>query len=40
MIEDGDMRKTADDRLDDFLGVYDFTRVFIEEYEPDTSGTL
>lgn len=36
MIEEGEMRKTADDRLDDFLGVYDFTRVFIDEYEPST----
>lgn len=40
MIEDGDMRKTSDDRLDDFLGVYDFTRVFIDEYEADTTGTV
>jgi uncharacterized repeat protein (TIGR04138 family) len=35
MIEDGEMRKTPDDSLDDFLGVYDFTRVFIDEYTPD-----
>ncbi len=40
MIEDGEMRKTSDDRLDDFLGVYDFTRVFVDEYEPDTSAIV
>jgi uncharacterized repeat protein (TIGR04138 family) len=37
MIESGDMRKTQDDSLEEFLGVYDFTRVFVSEYVPDTS---
>lgn len=35
MIEEGEMRKTPDDSLDDFQDVYDFNRVFIEDYHPD-----
>jgi uncharacterized repeat protein (TIGR04138 family) len=35
MIESGDMKKTPNDSIDQFLGVYDFSRVFVEEYVPD-----
>ncbi len=37
LIEAGEMRKTDDDHLEDFIGVYDFHKVFVEEYEIDTS---
>lgn len=37
LIEAGEMRKTDDDQLDDFLGVYEFTKVFQDEYTLDTS---
>ena len=37
LIESGEMRKTDDDQLDDFIGVYDFHKSFIEDYEVDTT---
>jgi uncharacterized repeat protein (TIGR04138 family) len=37
LIESGEMRKTEDDRLDDFVEVYDFEKAFRENYIPDTS---
>ena len=37
LIEAGEMRKTDDDQLDDFLGVYDFGKVFQDDYTLDTS---
>ena len=37
LIEAGEMRKTANDQLTDFFGVYDFTKVFSEDYTLDTS---
>jgi uncharacterized repeat protein (TIGR04138 family) len=37
LIERGEMRKTEDDRLTDFFGVYDFEKVFRDEYAPDIS---
>lgn len=37
LIELGDMRKTDDDRLEDFVDVYDFHKVFVEDYEVDTA---
>ena len=35
-IESGEMRKTDDDQLEDFVDVYDFHKAFVEEYEIDT----
>lgn len=37
LIEAGEMRKTDDDQLDDFLGVYEFSKVFQDDYTLDTS---
>ena len=37
LIEAGEMRKTANDQLTDFCGVYDFSKVFNEDYTLDTS---
>ena len=37
LIECGEMRKTDDDQLADFVDVYDFQKAFIDEYEVDTS---
>ena len=37
LIETGRMRKTDDDQLDDFIGVYEFDETFDEGYEIDTS---
>ncbi|MCH2210670.1 MAG: hypothetical protein MK110_05175 [Fuerstiella sp.] len=37
LIESGRMRKTEDDRLEDFVDVYDFGEAFENEYEIDTS---
>ena len=37
LIESGEMRKTDDDQLEDFIDVYDFHKVFVEDYEVDTS---
>ena len=37
LIESGDMKKTDDDRLEDFCNLYDFTEVFDEQYVVDVS---
>ena len=37
LIESGEMRKTDDDQLEDFVDVYDFRKAFVEEYEIDTT---
>ena len=37
LIEAGEMRKTDDDQLDDFLGVYEFSKAFKDDYTLDTS---
>lgn len=37
LIDRGEMRKTEHDQLADFIGVYDFEKVFSEDYQPDTS---
>jgi uncharacterized repeat protein (TIGR04138 family) len=37
MIEAGEMRKTQNDQLTDFFGVYDFNKVFLDDYTLDTS---
>jgi len=37
LIEAGEMRKTDDDQLDDFLGVYEFNKVFQDDYTLDTT---
>jgi uncharacterized repeat protein (TIGR04138 family) len=36
MISAGDMKKTDDDQLSDFVDVYDFAKVFSEDYTLDT----
>ncbi|MFN8709524.1 MAG: Minf_1886 family protein [Phycisphaerae bacterium] len=37
LIECGEMRKTDDDHLTDFFGVYDFEKVFRDDYTLDVS---
>ncbi len=37
LIEAGEMRKTDDDHLEDFVNVYDFRTTFADEYEIDTT---
>lgn len=37
LIEAGEMRKTQDDHLDDFVDVFDFDKAFVEDYEIDTT---
>lgn len=37
LIDAGEMRKTDDDVLDDFVDVYDFRRAFVEDYQVDTA---
>lgn len=37
LIEAGEMRKTPNDQLTDFFGVYDFQKVFHEDYTLDTT---
>ena len=36
LIEFGEMRRTDDDHIEDFIDVYDFQQVFVDEYEIDT----
>jgi len=36
LIDAGEMRKTPNDQLNDFLGVYDFQKVFQDDYTLDT----
>ena len=40
LIERGEMRKTEHDQLTDFFGVYDFSKVFCEQYTLDTSAAF
>jgi uncharacterized repeat protein (TIGR04138 family) len=40
LIESGEMRKTDDDQLVDFIEVFDFDKSFREDYTPDTSGAF
>lgn len=37
LIESGEMRKTDDDQLEDFVDVYDFHTAFVEDYQIDTA---
>lgn len=37
LIEHGEMRKTDDDRMEDFVDVYDFQTEFVDEYQIDTT---
>lgn len=37
LIEAGEMRKTEDDHLEDFVDVFDFQKAFVEDYEIDTT---
>lgn len=37
LIEAGEMRKTDDDHMEDFIDVYDFQKAFVEDYEIDTT---
>ena len=37
MIDSGEMRRTPHDHLADFFGIYDFDKVFREDYTLDTS---
>lgn len=37
LIDRGEMRKTDDDVLEDFVNVYDFRSAFIDEYTVDTA---
>jgi uncharacterized repeat protein (TIGR04138 family) len=37
LIEAGEMRKTPNDQLDDFVDVYEFNKVFNEDYTLDTA---
>ena len=37
LIEGGEMRKTDEDHLEDFVEVYDFAKVFVEDYNVDTT---
>lgn len=40
MIEAGEMRRTPHDQLTDFFGVYDFDKVFCEDYSLDVSAAF
>jgi len=40
LIEAGEMRKTDDDQLADFVDVYDFRTAFVEQYDLDTSKAI
>ena len=40
LIETGRMRKTDDDRIEDFIDVYDFREVFDDAYQIDTSAAF
>lgn len=37
LIEGGEMRRTDDDQLEDFVDVFDFHKAFVEDYEIDTT---
>lgn len=40
LVERGDMRKTDNDRMEDFVDVYDFGEVFESDYRIDTSSAF
>ncbi len=40
MIESGEMKKTPEDSLDDFVDVYDFEDVFVHQYTLDENAAL
>lgn len=40
MIEAGEMRRTPNDQLSDFIGIYDFEKAFCEDYAPDTTSAF
>lgn len=40
LIEAGEMRKTPDDQLEDFVDVYNFVDVFDHQYELDTRNAI
>jgi len=40
MIDSGEMRRTPHDHLADFFGIYDFDKVFREDYTLDTSAAF
>ena len=37
LIEAGEMRRTDDDHMEDFVDVYDFQKAFVDDYEIDTA---
>lgn len=37
LVERGELRKTDEDHLEDFAGIYDFNDVFLESYPVDTT---
>lgn len=37
LIESGEMKKTDDDHLEDFVDLYDFKKAFVEDYIVDTA---
>ena len=37
LVERGDMRKTENDQIDDFVDIYDFEDAFHRDYQIDTS---
>ena len=40
LIENGEMRQTDDDQLEDFIDIYDFQKAFVEDYEIDTTNAF
>lgn len=40
LVDAGEMRRTDDDQLSDFVGVYDFREAFVDSYEVDTSSAF
>ena len=40
LIDSGEMRKTENDHLEDFAGVYDFQKAFVEDYRIDTAAAF
>jgi hypothetical protein len=40
MIDSNEMRRTPQDHLADFFGIYDFDKVFCEDYTLDTSAAF
>jgi len=40
LVERGDMKKTDNDRIDDFIDVYDFDDALLRDYQIDTSSAF